>query len=311
MSKRPQEDAYGERVTAKSKPMMNLVSRYSARDASTASESSGKPCWWNVGSKSGETRGWTTVHPGHRQVCHRWLWYGLWHRRRIRNVVKIQIILAQGEWPSAKEAGPILKDATQDSNKHSLKWGMFMSSTLEASVFMWKNYIENLHSIKNTGNNLTLGAGVWRVLEVDSRTIRWDFWSVTNQLGKIFSWKQLSLVIDEEVISLSHAMVYVFSDSLSCLRKVNQNPTSNTAWEEKLSWFKDSHNTELWTQLTEGRWNSTGIFPRIHYIGACMWSPKIHEQNGRTRTIPRTNYLHVDVQWHHVVIWRQWTGMQC
>ena len=28
------------------------------------------------------------------------------------------------------------------------------------------------------------------------------------------SWKQLSLVSDEEVISLSHANVYVFSDSV-------------------------------------------------------------------------------------------------
>ena len=46
MSKRTQEDAGEERVTAKSKPMMNLVSRYSVRDpnvlASTASESSVK-----------------------------------------------------------------------------------------------------------------------------------------------------------------------------------------------------------------------------------------------------------------------------
>ena len=43
MSKRTQEDAGEERVTAKSKPMVNLVSRYSMRDpnvlASTASES--------------------------------------------------------------------------------------------------------------------------------------------------------------------------------------------------------------------------------------------------------------------------------
>ena len=46
MSKRTQEDAGEERVTAKSKPMLNLVSRYSVRDpnvlASTASESPGK-----------------------------------------------------------------------------------------------------------------------------------------------------------------------------------------------------------------------------------------------------------------------------
>ena len=46
MSKRTQEDAGEERVTAKSKPMMNLVSRCSERNpdvlASTASESTGK-----------------------------------------------------------------------------------------------------------------------------------------------------------------------------------------------------------------------------------------------------------------------------
>ena len=53
-------------------------------------------------------------------------------------------------------------------------------------------------------------------------------------------WKQLSLVSDEEVISLSHAKVYVFSDSVVCFGKMNQNPTSNSAWEEKLSWFKSS-----------------------------------------------------------------------
>ena len=46
MSKRTQKDSGKERVTAKSKPMMNLVSRYSVKDpnvlASTASESAAK-----------------------------------------------------------------------------------------------------------------------------------------------------------------------------------------------------------------------------------------------------------------------------
>ena len=31
---------------------------------------------------------------------------------------------------------------------------MFISSTVEASVFMGKNYSDNLHSIKNTAENL-------------------------------------------------------------------------------------------------------------------------------------------------------------
>ena len=54
------------------------------------------------------------------------------------------------------------------------------------------------------------------------------------------AWKQLSLVNDEEVISLSHAKVYVFSEFVLCLGRVDQNPTSNTVWEEQLGWFKDS-----------------------------------------------------------------------
>ena len=43
------------------------------------------------------------------------------------------------------------EDSTQDIDKRSRIWRMFMSSTLEASVFMGKNYSDNLHSIKHTG----------------------------------------------------------------------------------------------------------------------------------------------------------------
>ena len=55
-----------------------------------------------------------------------------------------------------------------------------------------------------------------------------------------FSWKHLSLIGDEEVISLSHAKVYEFSDSVLCLGKMSQNPQSNIVWEDKLTWFKSS-----------------------------------------------------------------------
>ena len=48
------------------------------------------------------------------------------------------------------------EDATQDIDKRSMIWVMFMSSTLEASVFMGKNYSDNLHSVRNTGKDLTL-----------------------------------------------------------------------------------------------------------------------------------------------------------
>ena len=41
-------------------------------------------------------------------------------------------------------------DATKDSEAHSVIFGMFMLSILQASVFMEKNNSDNLHSIKKT-----------------------------------------------------------------------------------------------------------------------------------------------------------------
>ena len=46
------------------------------------------------------------------------------------------------------------KYVTKDSDKHSVIWRMFVSSTLQVSVFMGRNYSDNLHSIKNTGEKL-------------------------------------------------------------------------------------------------------------------------------------------------------------
>ena len=113
-----------------------------------------------------------------------------------------------------------------------------MSSTLEASVFMGKNYSENVHSIKNTGNNLIFK----KMLDISEKLIVGqsdEIFGVSQISWESSPWKQLSLVNDEEVISLSHAKVYVFSDSVLCLGNLTQNPASNTVWEEKLSWFKD------------------------------------------------------------------------
>ena len=59
-----------------------------------------------------------------------------------------------------------------------------------------------------------------------------EIFGVSQISWEHFPWKQLSLVNDEEVTSLSHAKVYAFSDSVLCLGKINQNPTSNTDWEE-------------------------------------------------------------------------------
>ena len=48
------------------------------------------------------------------------------------------------------------------------------------------------------------------------------------------------MVGDDEVINLLRTKVYVFSDSVLCLGKMNDNPQSNNAWEERLTWYTDT-----------------------------------------------------------------------
>ena len=84
------------------------------------------------------------------------------------------------------------------------------------------------------------------------------------------SWKHLSLVGDEEVISLSYAKVHVFSDSVLCLGKMNENPQSNTVWEDKLTWFKSSPENRALDKIDgepmEFEWN---IFPGFTTLELC------------------------------------------
>ena len=286
MSKRTQEDAGEETVTAKSKPMMNLVSRCSVRNpnvlASTASESPGKTrsesqfplsSWTEQQSRTGRpvkdasSSSYSEWHIDETWSSQEWKADELMDDRTGRLVnEQPPCLLAEHtdrfigddddmDSDTVAESGmslksrsflhwvndrlrkmldQSLKDATQDSNKHSLIWTMFMSSTLEASIFMEKEYSEILRSIKNTGNNLTMK----QTFDISGQLIVGqsdEIYGVTPMNWEDSSWKQLSLVSDEEVISLLHTKVYVFSDSVLCLGQMNENPQSNMAWEDKLT----------------------------------------------------------------------------
>ena len=117
-------------------------------------------------------------------------------------------------WRKTLKRSP--EDSMQDTDKRFMIWRMFMSSTLEASVFMGKNYSDNLHSIKHIGENLALK----QMFDISEKLIveQSDEISGVPQISWESSpWKQLSLVNDEENISLSNAKVHVFSDSVLCL----------------------------------------------------------------------------------------------
>ena len=98
------------------------------------------------------------------------------------------------------------------------------------------------------------------------------------------SWKYLSLVGDEEVISLLHTKVYVFSDSVFCLGKMNENPQSNIAWEDRLTWFKSSQEyrdlDRIHGEPMEFEWN---IFPGFTTLQLCS---KVQELLSRLSVTP-------------------------
>ena len=112
-----------------------------------------------------------------------------------------------------------------------------MSSTLQASVYMEKNYSHNWHSIKNS-KDLTMK----QMFDISEKLVSEqsdEIYGVKTINWENSSWKYLSL-IDEEVIGLQRTRVYVFSDSVLCLGKIHENPRANTAWEERFAWFKSS-----------------------------------------------------------------------
>ena len=180
MSKRTQEYAGDERVTAKSKPMTNLVSRCRVRDPSvlasiasekgnTKSESlnvplsslnvhqtgTGRPVMLASSSNSSE---WNNDDKWSSQVRKYGEMLGTSTGRPVSNKLVIDIDM---DSDTAAESDLSLKSrsflnrvndrlrnmqdqsskgAMQDIDKRSMIWGMFMSSTVEASVFMGKNY---------------------------------------------------------------------------------------------------------------------------------------------------------------------------
>ena len=147
---------------------------------------------------------------------------------------------------------------------------------------MGRNYSDNLHSIKNTGENLTLK----RMFDISEKLI-------VGQSHEIFgvsqiSWenspgKQLSLVNDEEVISLSHAQVYVFSDSVLCLGKMNRNRTSTTVWERQLEWFKESsHYRTLDTNALADEDHTHHLTPQEYYHYKSNWWLRSNKKGSNT-----------------------------
>ena len=226
MSKRTQKDSGEERVTAKSKPMMNLVSRCSVRDpnvlASTAPESPGKTksgsqkvplnslneqqprtgrrvmgasssnyseCniddkWSSQEWKFGEMLGATTVRP----VDDKFVIDAVMDSDTVTEPnlsLKSRSILNRVNDRLRKILDQSSKDAMQDSDKHSLIWRMFMSSNIGSICIHGKALLRKFTIHQKYRERSHFKAYVRHIWIVDNRTLRWYFWSVSNQLGRL------------------------------------------------------------------------------------------------------------------------------
>ena len=127
-----------------------------------------------------------------------------------------------------------------------------MSVTMNAAVFMVKNFQDNQNSIVNT-TDLTLKQvfDVSAKLEAEQdeisnvETIHWEK----------HSWKYLSLIGDETIINLQSTKVFVFSDSVLCLGRILQHPNPTKLGRTELQETNPGKATEIMMLSMESRLN--------------------------------------------------------
>ena len=160
-----------------------------------------------------------------------------------------------------------ISSVTGNGEEHSMIWGICMAVTMESAIFMGKNFQNNRNSIANT-TDLTLK----QMFDISAKLVsEQEEISGLDTIGwENHSWKFLSLIGDERIINLQRTKVYVFSDSVLCLGKINQNPESNKAWKERIGWITSSQSYRNFDGIdgepTKLEWN---IFPGFDTLQLC------------------------------------------
>ena len=341
MAKRAQQESGEKRVTAKSRPMMNLTARTPSAVSSSASSNpgrtsygyqdpgrsvasddrTGKPVqpsrpdytqedygrsWssqeWKSGAAEHDRSGkpeeisWDTLQKvdSHREEpllgrnAHSARYGELIHDRTGKPVsVHHQEQAYSENFVMGSDAAEFVNKAkdqvrnrqkrmsnvAESGDEHSIIWGMFMATTLNAATFMGKNF-STIQSVVKNHESLTLK----QMFDVTAQLVNNQ--EEINCLDKILwekdSWTRLSLIGDETVINLQRTKVYVFSDSVLCLGKVLQHPEPNEAWKNRVAGIRSEKSYRDYDAIngesTEFEWN---IFPGFTTLQLC---DKIYDQ---------------------------------
>ena len=125
-----------------------------------------------------------------------------------------------------------MSSIAENCTEHSIIWGMFMATTLNAATFMGKNF-STIQSVVKNHESLTLK----QMFDVTAQLIhnQEEIYCLDKILYGKNSWTHLSLINDAVVINLQSTKVDVFSDSVLCLGKVLQHPECNEAWKSRVA----------------------------------------------------------------------------
>ena len=132
-----------------------------------------------------------------------------------------------------------------------------MAATMNAATFMGKNF-STIQSFVKNHEDLTLK----QMFDVTAQLV--------NDQEEIHGLDKIqSLICDETVINLQSTKVYVFSDSVLCLR-ILQHPDSNEAWKNRIAGVKSVRSHRDYDGIngepTEFEWN---IFPGFTTLQLC------------------------------------------
>ena len=173
------------------------------------------------------------------------------------NKVKNQVRIRQKRMSSNAE----------NCTEHSIIWGMFMATTLNAATFMGKNYSTMQNVVKNEESLI-----LKQMFDVTAQMIHneEEIYCLDKIVYQKNSWTQLSLINDPVIISLQSTKVYVFSDSVLCLGKVLQHPECNEAWKSRVAGVRAERSyrdfDDVKGESAEFEWN---IFPGFTTLQLC------------------------------------------
>ena len=215
--------------------------------------------WRNVETQVREARQW--------QVWHRW-WYGLWHRHRIEPFSKITFNHKQSEWPIAKDVGLFSKRCNARHRQTFYDLVNVYVFDIGRICIHGKELLRQFAFHQKIQGKYHLKANVRDIWTVDIGTIRWDF--LVSQI----SWESSPSKMKKSSVSRMQRFVY---SQILCYVLERWIRNQHQILFGKNSWVGSTvhHNTELWTQFTESRWNSSGIF--FPAFTSLQFIKKVHE----------------------------------